>query len=351
MFHSTGGGATENNENVYVVRRPASGSPGVVSYLRGSPDRRDDGTAYDAAAPYATWSMKTYTRARRCRPGSRPTRGRTSGRSRRSTCATGASRAGSSASRSSARRGRRRSRATSSDRSSTRRARPATRCCAARCSTPHRSPDAASSRASAVSSPTRCPSTTAPAAPGRAPTGANPDPLMVAYHDDEWGTPVHDDVELFERLALESFQAGLSWSTILRKRDAFRAAFRGFDPAVVARVRRRRPGAADGRRRHRPQPRQDRRHDRQRRPLPRDRARRTGRSMPTSRRSCRARPRACRRRARTGDVPATTPASDALSADLRRRGFRFVGSTIVYAFMQSVGLVDDHVAGCFRYRG
>ena len=61
-----------------------------------------------------------------------------------------------------------------------------------------------------------------------------PDPAMVRYHDEEWGTPIHDDVELFERLALESFQAGLSWSTILRKRDAFRAAFRGFDPAVVA---------------------------------------------------------------------------------------------------------------------
>src|SRR6476660_9225650 len=64
--------------------------------------------------------------------------------------------------------------------------------------------------------------------------GPNPDPLMVAYHDEEWGTPVHHDIELFERLALESFQAGLSWSTILRKREAFRAAFRGFDPRVVA---------------------------------------------------------------------------------------------------------------------
>jgi len=64
--------------------------------------------------------------------------------------------------------------------------------------------------------------------------GERPDPLMVRYHDEEWGAPCHDDVELFERLALESFQAGLSWSTILRKRDAFRAAFRGFEPAVVA---------------------------------------------------------------------------------------------------------------------
>ena len=171
---------------------------------------------------------------------------------------------------------------------------------------------------------------------------------MVTYHDDEWGSPVHDDAELFERLALESFQAGLSWSTILRKREGFRAAFRGFDPAVVA--------AFDAA-------------DRERLmadagivrngakidatignaiallataadvgsfdaylaglvPPPRLR-------LPPS--------------ARAGDIPATTAASDALSADLKRRGFRFVGSTIVYAFMQSVGLVDDHLPGCFRY--
>ena len=84
--------------------------------------------------------------------------------------------------------------------------------------------------------------------------------------------------------------------------------------------------------------------------LPGDRARSSGRSTRTSRRWCRHRPRACRRRASAGDIPATTPVSDALSADLKRRGFRFVGSTIVYAFMQSVGLVDDHLPDCFRYR-
>ncbi len=179
--------------------------------------------------------------------------------------------------------------------------------------------------------------------------GPNPDPLMVAYHDDEWGTPVHDDVELFERLALESFQAGLSWSTILRKREAFRAAFGGFDPVAVA--------AFDGT----------------------DRARlmadagivRNGAKIDATIGNAAAFlatahefgsferylasmvPPPARRRpesASMADVPATTPASDALSADLRRRGFRFVGSTIVYAFMQSVGLVDDHVPGCFRYR-
>jgi DNA-3-methyladenine glycosylase I len=173
---------------------------------------------------------------------------------------------------------------------------------------------------------------------------------MVAYHDDEWGSPVHDDVELFERLALESFQAGLSWSTILRKRAAFREAFGGFDPRVVAafddddRVRlmadagivrngakidatfgnavaflatAAEAGSFDT-------------YLAEQVPPPPVR-------LPTT--------------ARAGDIPATTAASDALSLDLKKRGFRFVGSTIVYAFMQSVGLVDDHLPGCFRYRG
>jgi len=173
---------------------------------------------------------------------------------------------------------------------------------------------------------------------------------MVAYHDDEWGVPVTDDTELFERLALESFQAGLSWSTILRKRDAFREAFAGFDPRRVA---------AFG---------------------PADRARlmadagivRNGAKIDATIGNAAAFlaiveefgsfaaylatfvPPPPARLAATAvacQVPATTAASDALSADLRRRGFRFVGSTTVYAFMQSVGLVDDHLAGCFRYRG
>ena len=171
---------------------------------------------------------------------------------------------------------------------------------------------------------------------------------MVAYHDDEWGVPTHDDIELFERLALESFQAGLSWSTILNKRDAFRAAFRGFDPRVVAAfddADRARLMADAG--------------------IVRNRAKIDATignaaaflavaaefgsfdaylgSMVGSP------PARLPSSASAGDVPATTAASDALSADLRRRGFRFVGSTIVYAFMQSVGLVDDHLPGCFRY--
>ena len=180
--------------------------------------------------------------------------------------------------------------------------------------------------------------------------GPNPDPLMVAYHDEEWGTPVHDDGALFERLALESFQAGLSWSTILRKREAFRAAFAGFDPQLVA--------AFDDR----------------------DRARlmadagivRNGAKIDATVGNAAALlatsvafgsfdlylasivpgpPQPLAATARSGGIPATTPVSDALSKDLKARGFRFVGSTIVYAFMQSVGLVDDHVPGCFRYRG
>ena len=176
------------------------------------------------------------------------------------------------------------------------------------------------------------------------------DPLMVTYHDEEWGTPVHDDVDLFERLVLESFQAGLSWATILRKREAFRVAFRGFDPSVVAAF-----GAAD-------------------------RARlmadagivRNGAKIDATIGNARAVlviagedgsfdgylagrlpgpiPR-LGRDAMRGGIPVTTPAAEALSADLRRRGMRFVGPTIVYAFMQSVGLVDDHLPGCFRYVG
>ena len=187
---------------------------------------------------------------------------------------------------------------------------------------------------------------------GRCPWGedASGDQRMQAYHDEEWGVPVTDDGELFERLILESFQAGLSWRTILNKRDAFRTAYRGFDPASVA--------AFD---------------DADRERLMADAGIVRNRSkvdvsignaaaflaivaefgsfdlylksivpMPPTRLGPAA---------SMGDIPATTAVSDALSADLRRRGFRFVGSTIVYAFMQSVGLVDDHVTGCFRYRG
>jgi DNA-3-methyladenine glycosylase I len=181
-------------------------------------------------------------------------------------------------------------------------------------------------------------------------SGPKPDALMVRYHDEEWGTPCHDDAELFERLALESFQAGLSWSTILRKRDGFRAAFRGFDPGLVAAfgpddVDRLMGDAA----------------------IVRNRAKidatignaRGWLALAEAYGSADAYlaamvpqpPRTLDPAVAMGGIPASTTESDVLSADLRRRGFRFVGSTIMYAFMQSVGLVDDHVAGCFRYRG
>ena len=171
---------------------------------------------------------------------------------------------------------------------------------------------------------------------------------MVRYHDDEWATPCHDDVELFERLALESFQAGLSWSTILRKRDAFRVAFRGFDPTGVAAfddADRARLMADAG--------------------IVRNRAKieatignaaawlATAREFGSADSYLGAMvpgpPVRLDAAATAGSVPARTAGSDALSADLKRRGFRFVGSTIVYALMQSIGLVDDHLPGCFRY--
>lgn len=177
---------------------------------------------------------------------------------------------------------------------------------------------------------------------------ARPDPRMVEYHDTEWGVPVHDDIELFERLALESFQAGLSWSTILNKRENFREAFRGFDPRVVAafdETDRERLMADAG--------------------IVRNRAKidatignatgvlelaRAFGSFDAYLASMVPGPPVRMPAGSSGDdIPASTPVSDALSKDLKKRGFRFVGSTIVYAFMQSVGLVDDHLPGCFRY--
>jgi DNA-3-methyladenine glycosylase I len=173
---------------------------------------------------------------------------------------------------------------------------------------------------------------------------------MVEYHDAEWGVPVDDDPALFERLALESFQAGLSWSTILHKRAAFRRAFGGFDPEVVAAFGvddRARLMADAG--------------------IVRNRAKveatiGNAAALLELRRSsgsfsgyllgfAPAPPRRLPPGSTFADVPSRTTASDALSNDLKSRGFRFVGPTIVYAFMQSVGLVDDHLPGCFRYAG
>ena len=173
-------------------------------------------------------------------------------------------------------------------------------------------------------------------------------PLGIAYHDAEWGVPVHDDRVHFEFLLLEGAQAGLSWETILRKREAYRRAFAGFDPAKVARFT---PAAIcklmkdDG--------------------IVRNQLKLA--SAVTNARAFLAVQREfgsfdaylwrfvggkpiVNRRRRMGDVPAKTAESDALSKDLLKRGFKFVGSTICYAYMQAVGMVDDHVDNCFRKR-
>ena len=172
------------------------------------------------------------------------------------------------------------------------------------------------------------------------------DPIYIAYHDEEWGVPEHDSRALFEKLLLDGFQAGLSWITILRKRDAFRAAFDGFDPARMARY-----GAAERERLMADTG------------IVRNRAKIDagvsnaiayleieakqgfgkylwdfvdGRPIQNGFRSM-------------GDIPAETPLARTISKDLRQRGFKFVGPTIVYAFMQAVGMVNDHVVTCHRH--
>ena len=130
---------------------------------------------------------------------------------------------------------------------------------------------------------------------------AGPEPIYLDYHDHEWGRPTHDDRALFELLSLEGMQAGLSWITILKKREAFRAVFADFEPAAVA--RRFLWAYVDGK------------------PIV---------NSPET----------------DADVPASTPLSDRISRDLKKRGFTFVGTTIVYSLLQSAGLVDDHLKGC-----
>jgi DNA-3-methyladenine glycosylase I len=175
---------------------------------------------------------------------------------------------------------------------------------------------------------------------------AGTDELMLAHHDEEWGTPSHDDVHLFELLTLEGAQAGLSWSTILRKREGYRRAFAGFDPAAVAGF-----GAADIER------------------LLADPEIVRNRLKVESTVNNAAR--VLEAQAEHGsfaaylwgfvggepvvngwramaEIPAETPLSKEISKDLKRRGFRFIGPTVVYAFMQSAGLVDDHTVDCFR---
>jgi DNA-3-methyladenine glycosylase I len=169
------------------------------------------------------------------------------------------------------------------------------------------------------------------------------DPLYLAYHDEEWGVPSHDERHLFELLVLEGAQAGLSWSTILRKREGYRRAFAGFDPERVARFGERDIGRllADP-------------------SIVRNRAK-----IESAIGNARAtlelggldahlwsfvggRPIVNSWQA-LAEIPAETAESQAMSKDLKRRGFRFVGPTICYAFMQATGMVNDHAVSCFRY--
>lgn len=174
------------------------------------------------------------------------------------------------------------------------------------------------------------------------------DPLYLDYHDNEWGRPERDARALFEKLTLDGFQAGLSWITILRKREAFRAAFDGFDPAKIARFDQKRVATLMG-------------ND----AIVRNRAKIEGAVL-----SAQAwleieattgfsdylwafvdgRP-IVNHWTRMSDVPTQTPLSERLSKDLKARGFKFCGPTIVYAFMQAVGMVDDHLTGCHRHAG
>lgn len=176
---------------------------------------------------------------------------------------------------------------------------------------------------------------------------AGVDPLYVAYHDDEWGRPVHDETRILEKLCLEGFQAGLAWITILRKRAAFRAAFRGFDAEAVARFGERdvaRLLADAGIVRHRGKIEAAIANARATLVLHEQGG--TLAELLWSAQPAR-RPRAPRT---LGDVPAQTPESAALARELRRRGFRFLGPTTVYAAMQALGVVDDHLVGCAARR-
>ena len=180
--------------------------------------------------------------------------------------------------------------------------------------------------------------------------GGPEDPLMMRYHDEEWGVPLHDDRALFEFLTLDAFQAGLSWRTILHKREAFRRAFHDFDPARIARytdadVQRLLADPTIVRNRLKIEAtiaNAQRFLDVQRDFSTFDRYiwqftgyRTLRRPGPIT----------------VATMPSSTPESDTMSADLRRRGFKFVGTTICYAFMQAAGMVNDHIDACFRAPG
>ncbi|MET0765553.1 MAG: DNA-3-methyladenine glycosylase I [Blastococcus sp.] len=167
-------------------------------------------------------------------------------------------------------------------------------------------------------------------------------PEYIAYHDEEWGTPLRGDDALFERVCLEAFQSGLSWITILRKRPAFRAAFAGFDIEKVAAFDaddEARLMADAGIVRNRAKIAAAVRNARAAQDLPEGLSALLWSFAPTGPRS---------RPATIADVPATSPESVAMARELKKRGFAFVGPTTAYALMQATGMVDDHVADCFR---
>jgi DNA-3-methyladenine glycosylase I len=171
--------------------------------------------------------------------------------------------------------------------------------------------------------------------------------LSVRYHDEEWGVPSHDECHLFEMLVLEGAQAGLSWSTILNKRDAYRRAFDGFDPELVARfdeLRVERLLADPGIVRNRAKVESAVANARATLDL-----REAQGSLEAYLWSFADEAAAQNRFSTPSDIPSQTPRSKAMSQDLKRRGFRFVGPTVCYAFMQAVGMVNDHVTGCFRH--
>ncbi len=174
------------------------------------------------------------------------------------------------------------------------------------------------------------------------------DPLYLQYHDEEWGVPVHDDHRLFEMLILEGAQAGLSWLTVLRKREAFREAFDQFDPIKMSRYTARHvekllqnPGIIRNR-------------------LKIEAAVKNAKAFLRIRQEFGSFDRYLwqfvrhepiqNSWVRLRDIPARTPESDGMSRDLKKRGFSFVGSTICYAFMQAVGMVNDHITTCFRHK-
>lgn len=181
------------------------------------------------------------------------------------------------------------------------------------------------------------------AAPARC-AWAGSDPLMQAYHDKEWGVPERDPRALWECLMLEGFQAGLSWITVLRKREAFREAFHGFDPVRVARMGEKdvlrlldNPGIIRSR--------------------AKIEATIQGAKIFNDMQArgedfsglCWSFTKGKVLRGNGSTVPASTALSEEISKELKRRGFKFVGPTIVYAWMQAVGMVDDHTAGCFKH--